>query len=227
MTDYAHLLAACDHTLLDRCATAEDIIKICDEGIEYGTATVCIPPCYVKSAKEYVCERLKICTVIGFPNGYSSTEAKVLEAECAVRDGADEIDAVINLGYVKSRRFDLILNEINEIKKVCGSRTLKIIIEACYLTEDEKIEMCDLISASDADFIKTSTGFGSGGATLDDIKLIAGRMKNGKHIKAAGGISSICDAEAFIRAGADRIGTSRLINLIKSAKERGTKGKNA
>ncbi len=217
MTKYARLLAACDHTLLDRCATEADIIRICDEGIKYRTATVCIPPCYVKAAKKYVKDRLGICTVIGFPNGYSSTEAKILEAECALKDGADEIDTVINLGHVKARRFDLITKEINGIKRVCGERTLKVIIETCFLTSEEKIALCDLISDSDADFIKTSTGFGTGGATLEDIRLIAGRMKNGKRIKAAGGISSIEGAVAFLEAGADRIGTSRLIDLIRSA----------
>lgn len=209
------ILKFCDHTLLDRCATPEDIKKICDEGIKYSTASVCIPPCYVKLAKDYVMGALKICTVIGFPNGYNSTKVKIFETEKAVADGADEIDMVINLGAVKNADFDSVLHEINSVKKACDGRILKVIIEACFLTEEEKIKLCDVVSASDADYIKTSTGFGTHGATLADVDLMAKNMKNGKKIKAAGGISSLSDAEAFLNAGASRLGTSRLVKIAK------------
>ncbi|MBR2466928.1 MAG: deoxyribose-phosphate aldolase [Clostridia bacterium] len=210
------ILAACDHTLLDRCAGEADIARIVDEGIKYGTASVCIPPCYVKFAKAYSKGRIPICTVIGFPNGYSSTEAKVFEAGRAVLDGADEIDMVINLGKVKDGKFDAVLEEINAVKAAAGEKILKVIIETCCLTEGEKVELCKTVSESRADFIKTSTGFGTHGATLDDVKLMAKNMKNGKKIKAAGGISSLEDADAFLSAGAARLGTSRIVKLVKN-----------
>lgn len=209
------ILKFCDHTLLDRCATPDDIKRICDEGIKYSTASVCIPPCYVKLAKDYVKDALKICTVIGFPNGYNSTKVKIFETEKAVADGADEIDMVINLGAVKNADFDSVLHEINSVKKACDGRILKVIIEACFLTEEEKIKLCDVVSASDADYIKTSTGFGTHGATLADVDLMAKNMKNGKKIKAAGGISTLADADAFLNAGASRLGTSRLVKIAK------------
>ncbi len=210
------ILAACDHTLLDRCAGEADIARVVDEGIKYGTASVCIPPCYVKFAKAYSNGLIPICTVIGFPNGYSSLEAKVFEARSAVLDGADEIDMVINLGAVKDGRFDAVLEEINAVKAASEKRILKVIIETCYLTEDEKIKLCEIVSESRADFIKTSTGFGTHGATLDDVRLMAKNMKNGKKIKAAGGISTLEDADAFLSAGASRLGTSRIVKLIKN-----------
>ncbi len=216
MRNTEEILRATDHTLLDRCATENDIKRTVDDGIKYSAASVCIPPCYVKSAKAYAKGRVKICTVIGFPSGYSTREAKLYEAECAVCDGADEIDTVINLTDVKNGSFNKILSEINAIKEICGERVLKVIIETCYLTEDEKIKLCEVVSSSDADFIKTSTGFGSGGATIEDIKLMKRYMKNGKKIKAAGGISSLEDADAFLSAGASRLGTSRLIKLAEN-----------
>lgn len=210
------ILTACDHTLLDRCATEADIARTVDEGIKYATASVCIPPCYVKFAKSYSKGLIPICTVIGFPNGYSSTEVKVFEARSAVLDGAEEIDMVINLGAVKSGKLDAVLEEINAVKAAIGEKILKVIIETCYLTEQEKIKLCETVSESNADFIKTSTGFGTHGATLDDVKLMAENMKNGKMIKAAGGISSLDDADAFLSAGASRLGTSRIVKLVKN-----------
>lgn len=210
------ILKACDHTLLDRCATEADIARTVDEGIKYGTASVCIPPCYVKFAKSYSKGLISVCTVIGFPNGYSSTEVKVFEARSAVLDGADEIDMVINLGAVKSGKLDAVLEEINAVKAAIGEKILKVIIETCYLTEQEKIKLCETVSESNADFIKTSTGFATHGATLNDVKLMVENMKNGKMIKAAGGISSLDDADAFLSAGASRLGTSRIVKLVKN-----------
>jgi deoxyribose-phosphate aldolase len=210
------ILAACDHTVLDRCATQKDILEAVEDGIKYSTASVCIPPCFVKRASEYAKGRVAICTVIGFPNGYSSKEAKINEARCAALDGADEIDMVINLGDVKSGNFARIAEEINAIKSAIGDRILKVIIETCMLTDEEKTELCELVSESNADFIKTSTGFAGGGATLHDVELMAKNMTSGKRIKAAGGISSFEDAEAFLNAGASRLGTSRLVKLLKS-----------
>lgn len=205
------ILKKVDHTLLKQTSTWEDIKKLCDDAIKCNTASVCIPPCFVKQAKEYVGDKMKICTVIGFPNGYNLTKVKMYETEQAVADGADEIDMVINVGKLKEKNYDYILNEINGIKSKCNGRILKVIIETCLLTEEEKIKMCEIVSQSDADYIKTSTGFSTGGATLEDIELFKKHMKNGKKIKAAGGIKNFDDAEAFVKAGADRLGTSRLV----------------
>ncbi len=205
------ILKKVDHTLLKQTSTWEDIKKLCDDAIKCNTASVCIPPCFVKQAKEYVGDKMKICTVIGFPNGYNLTKVKMYETEQAVEDGADEIDMVINVGKLKEKNYDYILNEINGIKSKCNGRILKVIIETCLLTEEEKIKMCEIVSQSDADYIKTSTGFSTGGATLEDIELFKKHMKNGKKIKAAGGIKNFDDAEAFVKAGADRLGTSRLV----------------
>ena len=204
------ILKKVDHTLLKQTSTWEDIKKLCDDAIKCNTASVCIPPCFVKQAKEYVGNKMKICTVIGFPNGYNLTKVKMYETEQAVEDGADEIDMVINVGKLKEKNYDYILNEINGIKSKCNGRILKVIIETCLLTEEEKIKMCEIVSQSDADYIKTSTGFSTGGATLEDIELFKKHMKNGKKIKAAGGIKNFDDAEEFVKAGADRLGTSRL-----------------
>ena len=205
------ILTKVDHTLLKQTSTWEDIKKLCDDAIKCNTASVCIPPCFVKQAKEYVGDKMKICTVIGFPNGYNLTKVKMYETEQAVEDGADEIDMVINVGKLKEKNYDYILNEINGIKSKCNGRILKVIIETCLLTEEEKIKMCEIVSQSDADYIKTSTGFSTGGATLEDIELFKKHMKNGKKIKAAGGIKNFDDAEEFVKAGADRLGTSRLV----------------
>lgn len=205
------ILKKVDHTLLKQTSTWEEIKKLCDDAIKCNTASVCIPPCFVKQAKEYVGDKMKICTVIGFPNGYNLTKVKMYETEQAVEDGADEIDMVINVGKLKEKNYDYILNEINGIKSKCNGRILKVIIETCLLTEEEKIKMCEIVSQSDADYIKTSTGFSTGGATLEDIELFKKHMKNGKKIKAAGGIKNFDDAEEFVKAGADRLGTSRLV----------------
>ena len=213
--DKNEILKYVDHTLLKQQSTWDDIKLICDDGIKYNVASVCIPASFVKRAKEYVKDELKICTVIGFPNGYSTTKVKVYETEDAVKDGADEIDMVINIGDLKDTRYDEILFEINEIKKACGNKILKVIIETCLLTDEEKIKMCEIVSESNADYIKTSTGFSTLGATKEDIKLFKEYMKEGKGIKAAGGISSFEDAEEFIKCGATRLGTSRLVKLCK------------
>ena len=213
--DKSEILKYVDHTLLKQNATWEDIKVICDDGIRYNVASVCIPASFVKQAKEYVGESLKICTVIGFPNGYSTTKTKVFETEDAILNGADEIDMVINIGDLKSKKYDDIFNEINSIKEVCKGNILKVIIETCLLTDEEKIKMCEIVSNSNADYIKTSTGFSTNGATIEDIKLFKKYMKDGKGIKAAGGISSFEDAENFIKDGATRLGTSRLVKIIK------------
>lgn len=205
------ILKKVDHTLLKQIATMKDIEKICDDAIANNTASVCIPPVYVKQAKEYVKGKMKICTVIGFPNGYNTTSTKVFETAQAVKDGADEIDMVINIGKVKENNYEYISNEINKIKEECNGKLLKVIIETCLLTEDEKIKLCEVVSNSKADYIKTSTGFSTAGATLEDIILFKNHIKNGKKIKAAGGIKDFQDAQKFIEAGADRLGTSRLI----------------
>lgn len=205
------ILKKVDHTLLKQTATMKDIEKICDDAIANNTASVCIPPVYVKQAKEYVKGKMKICTVIGFPNGYNTTSTKVFETAQAVKDGADEIDMVINIGKVKENNYEYISNEINKIKEACNGKLLKAIIETCLLTEDEKIKLCEVVSNSKADYIKTSTGFSTAGATLEDIILFKNHIKNGKKIKAAGGIKDFQDAQKFIEAGADRLGTSRLI----------------
>ena len=213
------ILSKCDHTLLSQTATPDDIKALCDDGIKYGTASVCIPPCYVKLAKEYTNGRLAICTVIGFPNGYSSIETKVFEAANAARDGADEIDMVINIGMLKAKNYAYVLDEIRKIKNAVGDKILKVIIETCLLTEEEKIKMCEIVSESGADFIKTSTGFSSGGATLEDIELMQKNVHPSLKIKAAGGISTLIDAENFINAGASRLGTSRIVKIIKNGKD--------
>ena len=213
--DIKKILSACDHTLLSQSATWEDIRAICDDGIKYGTASVCIPPSFVLRAKQYVGDRLAICTVIGFPNGYFTTGTKVYEAQDAVRRGADEIDMVINIGMLKEGRYDDILTEINAIKAACDGRLLKVIIETCLLTDEEKIKMCEIVSKSDADYIKTSTGFSTAGATVHDIEIFAANVSGGTKIKAAGGISSLEDAEKFLELGAERLGTSRIVKIAK------------
>lgn len=210
----SYILSKVDHTLLSVNAGESDIKKICDEAVKYKTASVCIPPCYVQKAKEYLNDKVKVCTVIGFPNGNSTTAAKCFEAAEAVENGADEIDMVINIGKLKDREYSYISDEINRVKKACSGRILKVIIETCLLTEEEKIKMCEIVSCSGADYIKTSTGFSTGGATKEDIKLFKKHIKNGKKIKAAGGISTLKDAEDFIDLGADRLGTSRIVKLV-------------
>ena len=213
------ILSKTDHTLLLQTATWEDIKAICDDGIKYGTASVCIPPSFVKKAAKYSEGRVKICTVIGFPNGYNTTAVKCFETEKAVEDGADEIDMVINLGMVKEKKYGEVLCEINAIKKACKGKLLKVIIETCLLTEEEKIMMSKIVSMSRADYIKTSTGFSTGGATREDVELFAKYTSNDTKIKAAGGIASLDDARDFIRSGADRLGTSRIVKTVKQTEE--------
>ena len=210
------LLSRLDHTLLKQTATWEEIRRICEEGMKYQTASVCIPPCYVKRAKEYVQDIVNICTVIGFPNGNTTTAVKVLETRDAVENGADEIDMVINLGMVKERDYDRVLEEIQAVKQACGGKVLKVIIETCLLTEDEKLEMCRVVTRSGAEYIKTSTGFSTGGATFADVELMRKHVGEQVKVKAAGGISSVEDAEKFLTLGADRLGTSRLITLLET-----------
>ena len=210
------ILSKCDHTLLLQGSTWEEIKAICDDGIKFGCASVCIPASFVKRAKDYVGDRLAICTVIGFPNGYSTTAVQVFETADAIKNGADEIDMVINIGDLKDKRYDEILAEINAIKAACDGKILKVIIETCLLTEEEKIKMCEIVSDSDADFIKTSTGFSTAGATKEDVALFAKYTTNGKKIKAAGGIASLKDAEDFIALGAERLGTSRIVKIAKA-----------
>lgn len=209
------ILSKVDHTLLSVTATWNEIRAIVDDGIKYGTASVCIPASYVKEAAEYANGRVAICTVIGFPNGYDTTAAKVFMAEDAVKNGADEVDMVVNLGWVKDGRYDEQLDEIKRIKAACNGKILKVIIECCKLTEEEKIELCRVVSESGADYIKTSTGFGGGGATREDVALMAEHSAPHLKIKAAGGISSIKDAEDFIALGASRLGTSRIVKAVK------------
>ena len=219
--DIREILGKCDHTLLGVCSTFDEIKEIIDDGIKYSTASVCIPPSYVSRAKEYAGGKVKICTVIGFPNGYSTTATKVYEAADAVKCGADEIDMVINIGMVKMGDYDGVLNEINQVKAACDGKLLKVIIETCLLTEEEKINMCRVVSLSNADYIKTSTGFSKAGATVEDIELFAKYMENGKQIKAAGGISSVEDAERFVTLGASRLGTSRIVKIVKNQNSEG------
>ena len=214
--DIKEILNKVDHTLLNPAATWDEIKDICDDGMKYKTASVCIPASYVKAAKEYVGDGLKICTVIGFPNGYSTTATKCFEAKDAVLNGADEIDMVINIGWLKDKRYDEILDEIKLIKAECNGKILKVIIETCLLTDEEKIKMCEIVSASGADFIKTSTGFSVGGATKEDIALFAENVADHVKIKAAGGISTLTDAEDFVNLGASRLGTSRIVKLVKN-----------
>lgn len=213
------ILSKVDHTLLKQESTWELIREICDDGIKYGTASVCIPPSFVKAAKEYAGEKLKICTVIGFPNGYNTTAVKCFETEDAVQNGADEIDMVINIGWVKEKKWEELLNEIKAVKNSCQGRLLKVIIETCLLTEEEKVKMCEIVSESGAEYIKTSTGFSTGGATREDVALFAEHVKPGVQIKAAGGISSMKDAEDFIALGANRLGTSRIVKIVKELNE--------
>ena len=210
------ILSHCDHTLLAVDAKWEDIKQICDDGMKYKTASVCIPASYVKQASEYVDGKLAICTVIGFPNGYSTTEVKAFEAKNAVQNGADEIDMVINVGWAKDGKFDDILNEIKEVKAACGDKILKVIIETCLLTDDEKINMCRVVTESGADFIKTSTGFSKGGATREDIALFAKYIGPNVKMKAAGGIRSFEDAEDYLNLGCERLGTSAIVKLVKN-----------
>jgi deoxyribose-phosphate aldolase len=224
--DRQEILSKVDHTLLAQGATWAQIKEICDDGLKYGTASVCIPPSYVKRVSEYLEAvqkdadekgyRLKVCTVIGFPNGYPTTASKVFETKDAVKNGADEIDMVINIGHVKDGLYNEIENEIREIKEACAGRTLKVIIETCLLNEDEKKKMCGVVTAAGADYIKTSTGFAGGGATFEDVKLFKENVGKNVKIKAAGGISSFEDAEKFIELGADRLGTSRLVKILKA-----------
>lgn len=211
------ILSKVDHTLLSQTATWDEIRAICDDALTYHTASVCIPPCYVKRAKEYLGDRMAVCTVIGFPNGYNTTAAKVFEAQDALANGADEIDMVIHIGALKDRNYDYVKEEIKALKEACGSHILKVIIETCLLTDDEKIKMCELVTEAGADYIKTSTGFSKAGATFDDVKLFAAHVGPAVKIKAAGGISSFDDGETFVQLGASRLGTSRLVKIEKAA----------
>ncbi len=213
--DIKDILAVCDHTLLLQTSTWEEIRGICDDAMKYHTASVCIPPCYVRQAADYMQGRIPVCTVIGFPNGNHTTACKVFETQDAVKNGADEIDMVINVGMLKAKNDDYVLNEIRAIKAACEGRILKVIIETCLLTDEEKIKMCGIVTASGADFIKTSTGFSTAGATFADIELFAKHIGAGVRMKAAGGISSIADAEKFMELGASRLGTSRIVKLVK------------
>ena len=216
------ILAKCDHTLLLQPSTWAEIQAICDDGMKYETASVCIPASFVKQAKEYVGDKLAICTVIGFPNGYSTTAVKCFEASDAVDNGADEIDMVINIGWAKDGKWDEITSEVAAIKTACKGKLLKVIIETCLLTDDEKIALCKCVSDSGADYIKTSTGFSKAGATFADVELFAKHVAPHVKIKAAGGISSIEDAEKFIALGADRLGTSRIVKIAKGLENDGT-----
>lgn len=209
------ILCHVDHTLLTQTATWEEIRQICEDGVKYQVASVCIPPSYVKQASEYLEGRLPVCTVIGFPNGYMTTEVKEWETKDALENGASEIDMVVNLGWIKDGKYDLVEEEIRRLKEICGEKVLKVIIETCLLTEEEKIRMCHVVTKAGADYIKTSTGFSKGGATFEDIKLFSEHIGPGVKMKAAGGISSLEDAEKFLVLGADRLGTSRIIKLIR------------
>lgn len=219
--DRKEILSKVDHTLLTQTATWEEIKQICDDAIAFGVASVCIPPSYVKRVKEYVKDKMAVCTVIGFPNGYQTTAVKVFETKDAISNGADEIDMVINIGWVKDGEYDKVIDEIRQIKAACGKRILKVIIETCLLTEEEKIRMCRAVTEAGADFIKTSTGFSKAGATFDDVALFAKYVGEQVKIKAAGGIASFEDAERFIELGAERLGTSRLVKLAKNQEATG------
>lgn len=214
--DIKKILSCVDHTLLAQGATWDEIKAILDDGIKYSCASCCIPASFVKQAKEYVGDRVAVCTVIGFPNGYSTTATKCFETEDAVKNGADEIDMVINIGWLKDKKYDLLLDEIKAIKAACQGKILKVIIETCLLTDDEKIKMCEIVSRSGADFIKTSTGFSTAGATRHDVQIFADNVASHLKIKAAGGISSLEDAEDFIKIGATRLGTSRIVKIVKA-----------
>lgn len=213
--DVKEILRHVDHTLLAPTATTADILATCDEGLFYHTASVCIPPVFVKAARAHVGDRLPVCTVIGFPNGYATTAAKCFETADAVENGAAEIDMVIPLGAVKAGDFDAVLSDIRAVRAACDGRVLKVIVETCLLTREEKIRMCEVVSASGADYIKTSTGFAGGGATAEDVALFAAHVAPHLKIKAAGGIASLADAERFLTLGADRLGTSRIVKLVK------------
>lgn len=221
MMDVKKILSACDHTLLTQTATFEQIQKICDEGMRYSTASVCIPPCYVEEAKKYVGNKLKICTVIGFPNGYNSTAVKVFETKDAIEKGADEIDMVINIGALKAGRDTQVCDEIRQIKQACGDKILKVIIETCLLTEEEKVRACKIVTEAGADYIKTSTGFSAAGATLPDVILMKANVGENVLVKAAGGISGLEDAENFLNAGASRLGTSRVVKAVQGVEGKG------
>lgn len=217
--DHTEILTHVDHTLLSQTAGRKEIISLCDQGLFYRTASVCIPPSYVSDAAGYLAGRLKVCTVIGFPNGYSTAAVKAAEAADAVKNGADEIDMVINLGWLKDGRYALLLDEIRRVKESCFGRVLKVIVETCLLTREEKIRMCDIVTQSGADYIKTSTGFSTGGATREDIALFARYIGPNLKIKAAGGIKSFADAEDFLNLGASRLGTSSLVKLLMNAEK--------
>lgn len=219
--DIKRILAAADHTLLTQTATWEEIRQICDDGVEYGCASVCIPPSYVKQAADYLGDKLPVCTVIGFPNGYSTTMVKVFETKEAIANGAKEIDMVVNLGWVKDQLWDKVLEEIQAVKRACGELILKVIVETCLLTQEEKIKLCQIVSDSGANYIKTSTGFSTGGATKEDVALFAQHIGPGVKIKAAGGIATLQDAQDFLDLGADRLGTSRIVKLAKGEQASG------
>ncbi len=214
--DVKKILSMCDHTLLLQTSTWDEIKQICDDAIKYETASICIPPCYVKQARDYMGDKMKITTVIGFPNGNCSTATKVFETKDAIKDGADEIDMVINVGRLKAKEYDAVRSEIEEIKAACDGHILKVIIETCLLTNEEKIKMCEIVTEAKADFIKTSTGFSTAGATFDDVALFAKHVGPNVQIKAAGGIGSLEDAEKFINLGATRLGTSRIVKIVKA-----------
>ena len=215
------ILKHVDHTLLLQGATWEEIKQICDDAMKYETASVCIAPSYVKQAAEYMGDKMAVCTVIGFPNGYMTTKAKEFETKDALENGASEIDMVINIGWLKDKKYDLIENEIRALKAVCKDKILKVIIETCFLTDEEKIKMCEIVTNAGADYIKTSTGFGGAGATFDDIKLFSQHIGPNVKMKAAGGISSMEDAEKFLELGADRLGTRRIIKIVKNEEATG------
>ncbi len=217
--DIKKILAAADHTLLTQTATWEEIRQLCDDGVTYGCASVCIPPSYVKQAADYLGDKLPVCTVIGFPNGYSTTMVKVFEAKEAIVNGAKEIDMVVNLGWVKDGLWNRVLEEIQAVKRSCGSLVLKVIVETCLLTQEEKIRLCQIVSDSGADFIKTSTGFSSAGATREDVALFQAHVAPHVKIKAAGGIATLQDAWDFLTLGAERLGTSRIVKLVKRQQE--------
>ena len=219
--DIKEILKHVDHTLLLQGSTWEEIKQICDDAMKYETASVCIPPCYVKQAAEYMGDRMAVCTVIGFPNGNVTTETKAFETKDALENGASEINMVINIGWLKDKKYDLVENEIRKLKEICGDKILKVIIETCFLTDEEKIKMCEIVTNAGADYIKTSTGFGGAGATFDDIKLFAEHIGPNVKMKAAGGISSISDAETFLNLGADRLGTSRIVKIVKNEEATG------
>ena len=215
------ILKHVDHTLLLQGSTWDEIKQICDDAMEYKTASVCIPPCYVRQAAEYMGEKVAVCTVIGFPNGNTTTAAKIFETKDALSNGASEIDMVINIGWLKDKKYDLIEEEIKSLKDVCGEKILKVIIETCFLTNDEKIKMCEIVTEAGADYIKTSTGFGGAGATFEDIELFSKHIGKGVKMKAAGGITSLNAAVRFLELGADRLGTRRIIKFVKNGEATG------